>query len=124
MGDKSKLLKQIIFFGAVGVLTLAIDTVVTAVCFYFLGIPAYASSAIGFLSGFFFNFPMNRRKVFHHSINDRFSLRTQVIFYVLLSVFNLIFTSYLVEILVHANVAIQYAKFIVTAMIAVWNFVL
>lgn len=112
-------------FGFVGVGTLLVDVGVTKLLYSSFGFSAVLSSAIGFLSGFFFNFPMNRKKVFHHADNDRFSLRAQVMQYVALSIFNLVATSFAVGFLTDTGiVAIQYAKVIVTAVFAVWNFVL
>lgn len=118
-----KLIQQIVLFGVVGGVTLVIDTSVTYVLYNFAHLPAFLASGIGFLSAFFFNFPMNRKKVFHHSADDRFSLRTQIILYAALSIFNLIATSAAVAGLVGLNLLkIQYAKIIVTAIFAVWNF--
>ena len=117
--------KQAFFFGVVGVFTLGIDVVVSTLFYSILHFPAYLASGIGFLSGFFFNFPMNRKKVFHHKDDDRFSLRSQVMLYVALSVFNLIVTSLIVDLMVSTNtLQIQYAKIIVTALVAIWNFLL
>jgi putative flippase GtrA len=119
------LIKQIILFGIVGVTTLGIDVGVSAFCYYVLHFPAYIASGTGFLSGFFFNFPMNRKRVFHHGANDRFSFKVQVILYIALSIFNLVITSLLVDLMVNNHfLVIQYAKMVVTALIAVWNFVL
>lgn len=119
------LLKQIIFFGFVGFVTLGIDVTVTTTLYNVAHFPAYMASAIGFLSGFFFNFPMNRKRVFRHSSKDKFSLRAQVAMYVSLSLFNLAATSALVELLVvHDVVRIAIAKLLVTALISMWNFVL
>lgn len=119
------LAKQAIFFGAVGIATLGIDILVSTFFYSILLFPAYLASGIGFLSGFFFNFPMNRKKVFHHRNDHRFSLRLQVCMYVALSIFNLVITSFLVESMVTANIlSIQYAKIVVTILIAIWNFLL
>jgi putative flippase GtrA len=121
----SKLIKQVAFFGIVGAVTLLIDIGVSAACFYIFQLPAYLASGIGFLSGFFFNFPMNRKKVFHHTEHDRFTFQVQVLFYVILCIFNLITTSLLVEVMVNSNILeIQYAKIAVTILIAFWNFLL
>lgn len=112
-------------FGAVGVITLGIDVGVSTFLYNVTHLPAYLASAIGFLSGFFFNFPMNRKKVFHHSSKDRFSLHAQVGMYVVLCVFNLVVTSLLVEGMVRSGLLeIQYAKIVVTVLIAIWNFLL
>lgn len=118
------LFKQIAFFGFVGGVSLLIDVSVTYICFHILGLPAYLASAVGFLSAFGFNFPVNRKKVFNHSHLDTFKLRTQMVLYALLCVFNLIVTSALVELIVYVGIEISFAKILVTALIAVWNFLI
>lgn len=124
MAKHTDLTKQIIFFGVVGLTTLGIDLIVTVGLYNILHFPAYLASGIGFLSGFIFNFPMNRKKVFKHTKHDRFSLKTQIILYTSLSVFNLFMTSFLVEVIVASGlVSIAVAKIIVTILIAIWNFV-
>jgi putative flippase GtrA len=124
MHKYSKHIKQVIFFGVVGVVTLLIDLAVTTSLYHLLHFPPYLASGIGFLSGFFFNFPMNRKKVFHHSELDRFSLRTQIAQYIGLCIFNLFMTGILTQLLVHSGVEIAIAKILITAVIAVWNFLL
>lgn len=120
-----KLVTQIVFFGFVGGITLLIDVVVTSAMYNLLNLPAYLSSGIGFLSGFFFNFPMNRHKVFKHTNRDKYTLKTQIWFYAGLAIFNLITSSLLVEVFVATEVLrIEYAKILVTAMIAAWNFII
>ena len=119
------LLKQVLFFVAVGILTLAIDVGVSTALYSFLHFPAFLASAFGFLSGFFFGFPVNKKKVFHHTKDDRYNLKKQVSFYWILLVFNLIVTSLLVELLVSLSIIeIQYAKVLVTVLIASWNFII
>lgn len=118
-------LKQFVFFGFVGVLTLLIDVAITTFLHTVFHLAPFMASAIGFCSGFFFNFPMNRHKVFRHSSNDRFSLNLQIIMVLLLSLFNLVFTSAVVHLLVtHEVLPIGIAKTILTGAIAVWNFLL
>ena len=118
-----KLIVQILLFGIVGVTTLAVDTLVTSILYYIAKMPAFMASGIGFLSGFCVNFPMNRTQVFNHSKDDRFSLKTQIYLYALLSVFNLIATSMMVDVLVKTNILeIQWAKIITTVVFAIWNF--
>ena len=113
-----KLIQQLVLFGVVGVVTLIIDTSVTYMLYNFVHLQAFLASGIGFLSGFFFNFPMNRKRVFNHSTDDRFSLRTQIALYAAL-----IATSAAVAGLVNLNLLkIQHAKIIITAACAVWNF--
>lgn len=124
MAQKNRqLIFQIVFFIFVGGVTLLIDIGVSTLLFHVFHIPAYMASAVGFLSGFIFNFPMNRKKVFHHSVHDRFTLKTQIFFYITLCLFNLVTTSFLVDVLVTHNIlAIEYAKIPVTLLIAIWNF--
>lgn len=118
-----KLVMQILLFGIVGVTTLAVDTLVTSILYYIAKMPAFMASGIGFLSGFCVNFPMNRKQVFNHSKDDRFSLKTQIYLYALLSIFNLIATSMMVDVLVKTNILeIQWAKIITTVVFAIWNF--
>lgn len=112
-------------FGLIGVVSLLIDVGVTTFLFNIAHVPAYLASAIGFLSAFFFNFPLNRKKVFKHSKNDRFTLRSQVVMYFALSIFNLVFTSYAVDFTVHTGgIQIYWAKMIFTVIIAIWNFLI
>lgn len=118
-----KLVIQMLLFGIVGVTTLAVDTLVTSILYYIAKMPAFMASGIGFLSGFCVNFPMNRKQVFNHSKDDRFSLKTQIYLYALLSIFNLIATSMMVDVLVKTNILeIQWAKIITTVVFAIWNF--
>lgn len=115
---------EVVLFGLVGVATVAVDTAVSWACYHMLGFSPYTASAIGFLSGFVVNFPLNRKRVFKHSENDRFSLHTQIVLYALLSLFNLFATSLIVGLLVnHHLLPIQFAKLVVTAVFAIWNFV-
>lgn len=123
--NRSETLFQFILFGFVGVATLVVDIGVSYITYYVVGVPAYLASGTGFLSGFFVNFPLNRKKVFNHSNRDRFSLRSQVVMYMSLSLFNLVSTSTIVDLLVVNNILyIQYAKIAVTAIMAIWNFIL
>jgi|GEM_PF-254509 len=121
----TNLAKQIASFGAVGFVSLCIDLVVTSILYDLLHLPAYLSSGLGFMSAFFFSFPVSRKKVFRHTSKDRFSLQMQATLYFGLSLCNLVITSALVEFMVANNiVAIQFAKLIVTALIALWNFLI
>jgi len=118
-----KLVVQIFLFGIVGITTLLVDTLVTSILYYIAHLPAFMASGIGFLSGFCVNFPLNRKQVFNHSEDDRFSLKAQIYLYASLSIFNLIATSMAVDVLVSTNMLeIQWAKIITTVVFAVWNF--
>ena len=118
-----KLVVQIFLFGIVGITTLLVDTLVTSISYYIVHLPAFMASGVGFLSGFCVNFPLNRKQVFNHSEDDRFSLKSQICLYALLSFFNLMATSTAVDLLVKMNILeIQWAKIVTTIVFAVWNF--
>jgi len=125
MRIQKKLLKELTYFGIVGGLTFLTDLIVTTALYNLLHFPAFLASGIGFSSGFFFNFPLNRKKVFRHSQDDRYPFRLQIIFYASLSVFNLFATSLITDLLVTTgHLRIAYAKIAVTVLIAVWNFLI
>ena len=120
---KNGIFLKIFLFLIVGGVTLLIDTSISYILYHNIHLPAFLASGIGFLSGFVFNFPVNRKKVFNHSQYDRFSLKIQITLYTLLSLFNLVATSSIIATLVNSNVLdIQWAKVIVTAVFAIWNF--
>ena len=120
---KNGIFLKIFLFLAVGGITLLIDASISYILYHNIHLPAFLASGIGFLSGFVFNFPVNRKKVFNHSQYDRFSLKIQITLYTLLSLFNLVATSSIIATLVNSNVLdIQWAKVVVTAVFAIWNF--
>ncbi len=116
---------QLLFFLAVGVITFIIDVSFTSFFYSVANFPAYIASTIGFLLGFLFSFPVNRKRVFRHTSQDKFSLSVQVALFISLSVLNLVITAALVEILVNTGVvSIQIAKVGTTGLIAIWNFII
>lgn len=120
---KNGIFLKVFLFLVVGGITLLIDTSISYILYHNIHLPAFLASGIGFLSGFVFNFPVNRKKVFNHSQYDRFSLKIQITLYTLLSLFNLVATSSIIATLVNSNVLdIQWAKVVVTAVFAIWNF--
>ena len=120
---KNGIFLKIFLFLVVGGITLLIDASISYILYHNIHLPVFLASGIGFLSGFVFNFPVNRKKVFNHSQYDRFSLKIQITLYTLLSLFNLVATSSIIATLVNSNVLdIQWAKVVVTAVFAIWNF--
>jgi len=120
-----KLIRQVGLFGLVGVASLLIDLCVTTALYNYAHFPPYLAGTLGFLSAFFFNFPINRKHVFNHTEHDKFSLKIQVISYISLSLFNLFITGLFMQILVkHLSVQVSLAKICVTGVIAVWNFLI
>jgi putative flippase GtrA len=125
MRKHTVLIKQIIYFGLVGLFAFGIDLFITVSAYNVLHFSAYMASGAGFISGLLFNFPMNRKRVFKHAECSRFSLKTQMALYVTLCVINLFATSLLLQIIVSSGWgSIAIAKIIVTILIAIWNFIL
>ena len=123
MREHSQFIKQILLFGLVGGGSLLIDVCVTTFLFDVAHLPAYLASGIGFLSAFFFNFPINRKHVFNHSKFDRYSMKTQIALYATLSAINLLASAGITQLFVSTGLLmIGIAKIAVTAIIAVWNF--
>ena len=125
MKKHAKLLKQITLFGVVGGGSLLVDLLVTTSLYDILHTPAYLAGTAGFLAGFFFSFPINRKHVFKHNDDDRFSVKIQALLYGLLCLFNLTATALIMEVIVTADLLnISLAKMSVTALIAIWNFLI
>lgn len=125
MNNYSKLLKQSILFVLVGLGSLIIDIIVTTFLFEVIHFPAYLAGIAGFLSAFFFNFPINRKHVFHHSSQDRFSLKMQVVLYISLSLFNIMVTGVFMQLMMGWNLfPIGLAKIFTTGTISIWNFLI
>jgi putative flippase GtrA len=88
-------------------------------------LPAGLASAIGFTSGFLVNFIGNRGVVFKTVEGYHFRRRLQIIMYVILVFFNLIFTSVMTEILVSkAGANIIIVKICLGLLVATWNFII
>lgn len=125
MDKYTKLFKQVFLFGIVGVISFGIDLGVTTLLYEVAHLPAFLAAGMGFVSAFFFNFPVNRKHVFNHSKLDRFSMRTQIVLYFLLSIFNLVVTSAIIELIVNSGLmTISLAKVSMTVVIAAWNFLI
>ena len=117
--------KQFIFFILVGIFSLGIDIGVTTAFYNYFSFSAFYASFVGFLTGFLFNFPVNRQKVFRNSNGNKFSLRAQLIIFLSLSIFNLFASSAAISMLVSAHILeIGYAKILMAGIVALWNFVI
>lgn len=123
MSKYRKTIDQVLLFGIVGVGSLLIDVIVTTFLYNLLHIPAAIAGVVGFVAAFLFNFPLNRKKVFKHENDSRYSLKLQIILYLALCIFNLFVTALLMHILVDKlGILIFIAKALTTALISVYNF--
>jgi putative flippase GtrA len=123
MGGRKNALKQLVSYGIVGLASFCIDVSLTTAAYDVLRVSPFAAGVVGFVAGFLFGFPVNRKHVFDHTKHDKYSLRTQVTAYAGLCGANLLITGTLTQLLVEdARLRIFVAKVCVTALIAVWNF--
>lgn len=114
-------LKQVQFI-LTGGLLFVIDYLFSLSAFYIFHFEAGFASAIGFAASFIVGFSMNRNIVFKHTQQSRLSVNAQIAYYLLLAIFNVIVSSYLVQILVDNVAPIEYIKPFVVAAFAVWNY--
>ena len=123
MSKYRKTIKQIILFGLVGVGSLIIDVTITTISYKYFHVPAAISGIFGFIAAFGFNFPLNRKKVFKHENNSKYSLKLQIVFYFILCIFNIIVTAAFMYLLVdRIHLVIFIAKVSTTAFISIYNY--
>lgn len=116
---------QMFLFGVVGITSMLIDIVITTFFYRVVSFTPFFASTMGYLSGFLYNFPLNRHKVFRHSDKDKFSLKAQLSMVFVLSFINLVVGSGIVHILVSQDILdISIAKALTTVLIALWNFLI
>lgn len=111
-------------FLAVGGLLFVIDYITSVSVFYLFNAPAGLASAIGFLVSFIFGFLLNRHVVFIHSSQSYYSVHTQVALYLILAVCNLFISATIVQLVDVAGIRITISKPVVTAIIAIWNYII
>lgn len=114
-------LKQIQFVLTGGLLFI-IDYIFSLSAFYIFNLEAAFASAVGFAASFLVGFSINRNIVFKHTQQSRLTVANQVTLYLLLALFNVVISSYLVQLLVDNVAPIEYIKPFVVVVFAVWNY--
>lgn len=109
-------------FGIVGVLAFLIDYGLMVALTEFFGVPYLISNTISFIVSVVFNYLASMRYVFER--RDDLSRHREFIIFVILSIIGLILNDLLMWVCV-GLLFIDYriAKFIVTFLVAIWNFV-
>lgn len=117
-----KLIAQFMKFGIVGVLAFLIDYGLMVALTEFFGVPYLISNTISFIVSVVFNYLASMRYVFER--RDDLSRHREFIIFVILSIIGLILNDLLMWVCV-GLLFIDYriAKFIVTFLVAIWNFV-
>lgn len=117
-----KLIAQFMKFGVVGVLAFLIDYGLMVALTELFGVPYLISNTVSFIVSVIFNYLASMRYVFER--RDDMSRRREFIIFIVLSVIGLILNDVLMWLCV-GILLIDYriAKFIVTFLVAIWNFV-
>ncbi len=113
---------RVISYLLVGAMLFIIDYATTLAAYHLLGLAAGYASGLGFLVSFLVGFSLNKSVVFKHSEASKFSLRTQVVLYLVLAFSNLLITSSIVSALVGHGTKIEIVKPGVVAAGACWNY--
>lgn len=117
-----KLIAQFMKFGIVGVLAFLIDYGLMVALTEFFGVPYLISNTVSFIVSVIFNYLASMRYVFER--RDDLSRRREFIIFVVLSIIGLILNDALMWLCVSIwFIDYRIAKFIVTFLVAIWNFV-
>jgi len=104
----------------VGIFAFAVDYVVLLLGYYPLGLPLKLATSLGFFSGFIISFSINRKWVF--AGKQRKHLVRQVIEYLILVVFNYLFTVWAVSFLNSQGIKPFIGKVLVMMLVMCWNY--
>lgn len=106
-----------------GGLTFAVDYLLLLTCYYVFSLPLWVATTIGYLGGLCTSFSINRTWVFGERGKQR-KMTRQLVEYILLLLFNYMFTVFAVRSLDSLGVSPAISKIVITAMIAGWNYII
>lgn len=121
---KKMLHRREVRFLLVGGILFVVDYTVSVAAFYLLSVPAGLASALGFMASFIIGFTLNRSIVFAHSEKSKFSVHAQVSLYLTLALANMFISATFVQVSDNLGIKIQLSKPLITAVIAVWNYLI
>lgn len=107
---------------AVGVSAFAADYAVLLLCYYLIGLPLKLATSAGFVAGFLISFSINRQWVFGG--DQRKHVARQAVEYILLLIFNYLFTVFGVSFLNSHGIKPFIGKLLVMGLIMCWNYAL
>lgn len=116
--------KQIATYAASGIFALLIDNVVFLIVLYIFSADLGLAVATGLTSGLIASFALNRQWTFKKTIDHKHSTSIQLGMYILLFIFNNVFTYFLVSSALVFGIIPIISKLIATACITLWNYVL
>lgn len=105
-----------------GATAFGADYILLVTTYYIVGLPLKIATSIGFFSGFLISFSLNRRWVFWGDRHKKLS--RQVIEYVILLIFNYLFTVWAVSFLNTHGIKPAIGKLGVMGLIVCWNYAL
>lgn len=120
-----KLINQntVIKYLLTGGITFAVDYLVLLTGYYVFSLPLWVATTLGYLGGLCVSFFINRAWVFGERGMQR-KMTRQLVEYILLLLFNYMFTVLAIRLLDNLGVSPAISKIFVTAMIAGWNYLI
>lgn len=106
-----------------GGLAFAVDYLLLLACYYVFSSPLWVATTLGYLGGLCVSFFINRIWVFGEHGKQR-KMARQLVEYVLLLLFNYVFTVFAIRLLDNLGVSPAISKIFITAMIAGWNYLI
>lgn len=106
-----------------GGLAFTADYILLLACYYVFLLPLWLATTLGYLGGLCVSFLVNRTWVFGEHGKQR-KMTRQLVEYVLLLLFNYVFTVFAIRIFDSLGVSPAISKIVVTAMIAGWNYII
>lgn len=115
--------KHIIPYVASGLLALLADNVVFLFFVYIVQAPLYFAVPAGLVTGLLCSFLLNKKWTFKTDTQQINSGQRQIVLYLLLFIFNNVFTYVFIEMLLGIGVSAAISKIIATACITLWNYI-
>lgn len=106
-----------------GIAAFLIDYIILNIGFYTLHMSITVASTVGFVSGMFVSFYVNRYWVHGRKGSERKRAR-QIVEYTLLVILNYIFTVFMVNFLFEHGIQPYVGKIIVMSLVTLWNYVI
>ncbi len=117
----ARLLRQLSLYTGAGITSFIAEYGLFLLLFYKGGLAAGVANALAFLVGLGVNFALNRQVVFRGSARK---VHKQLVAYSCLAGFNLLVTSFAIQVLVASGIPGYLAKLCLLFVTALWNFAL
>lgn len=118
---------RILKYLSVGVISFGVEYVSFIILYQhlFSNINILVAQTVSFILGLITSYTGNRNFTFKHANSKyKYSRRKQIFFYFILSIINLIVSSFVIIILVNAGLRADIAKLITILIIVLWNLII